>query len=188
MKTKIMGVVTVVLVLGIAHLARATLVDSNSIVQDGIEYYIQTDKFVYDLGQNVEMLYKVINLGEGKVTFTFPHSPVWQFWFEKDGEQIWSAINYRLAIYTDLTLMPGELIEFPDFRPPFIWNMRDYRNNLVDLGKYNVIGGLYDGLGYYDYTKVTVSLEIVPEPSSFLFLVFGIFGIRAKHRIKCHQG
>jgi len=164
--------------------AQATLVNPNSIIQDGIEYYVQTDKSVYDLGENVEMLYRVTNVGTENVTFTFPHSPVWQFWVEKDGEQIWSAINWRLAVLTKLTLMPEEFREFPDFRPPFIWDMRDGEDNLVGLGKYNVIGGLYDGLGYYDYTKVAVSIEIIPEPSSFLLLALGIFGIQAKHRNK----
>ncbi|MCX5637494.1 MAG: hypothetical protein NTX52_07355 [Planctomycetota bacterium] len=53
MKTKIMGIVTVVLVLGTVRLAKATLVNSNSIIEDGIEYYIQTDKSVYELGEGV---------------------------------------------------------------------------------------------------------------------------------------
>jgi hypothetical protein len=51
-----------VIVLSCAGMAGATLVNSNSIVQDDIEYYIQTNKAVYDLGENVEMLYRVTNL------------------------------------------------------------------------------------------------------------------------------
>jgi len=35
-------------------------VNSNSITQNNIEYYMQTDKSVYDLGENVEMLYRVL--------------------------------------------------------------------------------------------------------------------------------
>ena len=36
-------------------------VNSNSIIKDNIEYYIQTDKSVYKLGEKVEMLYRVTN-------------------------------------------------------------------------------------------------------------------------------
>jgi len=46
---------------------RTTLVDSNSIVEYGIEYYIQTDKSVYNLGESVEMLYRVTNVTDGNV-------------------------------------------------------------------------------------------------------------------------
>ncbi len=39
-------------------------VGSNFVVQDGIEYYMQTDKSVYDLGEDVEMSYRVTNQRE----------------------------------------------------------------------------------------------------------------------------
>jgi hypothetical protein len=171
-----------VLVLGTAQITMAEPHNSNSIILDEIEYYIQTDKPVYSLGENVEMLYRVTNLRDESVTFGFPHFPVYQFWVEKDGEQIWSAPNSWLFSVTELTLLPGEFREFPDdFSPPFIWRMRDNENNLVDLGTYNVIGGLYG----YDYTKIAVPINIVPEPSSFLLLALGVFWTRAKARKKC---
>ena len=179
--------ILVVLVLGFAGMARATLVNSNSIIQDGIEYYIQTDKAVYDLGEEVEMLYRVTNLRDESVTFGFGWYPIYQFWVEKDGETILSAINGRLAVATKFTLIPGEFREFPDFRPPFIWHMQDDENNLVGFGMYNMVGGLYDGSGRYDYTEVEVSIEIVPEPSSFFLFALGIFGIPEKHRNKYHR-
>jgi len=168
-------------------MAKATLVNSNSLIEDNIEYYMQTDKAVYDLGEEVQMLYRVTNLRDESVTFGFGWYPVYQFWVEKKGEQIWSAIGTRLAVATKLTLMPGESRVFPDFRPPFIWDMRDAENNLVGLGKYNAVGGLYNGSGHYDYTEVEVSIEIVPEPSSFLLFALGVFGIQAKHRNKYHR-
>jgi hypothetical protein len=64
--------------------------------------------------------------------------------------------------------------------------MRDNHGNLVDLGNYDMIGGLYDSFGEYDYTKVTVPIEIVPEPSTLLLLGFGILSIhRRKIRGEC---
>lgn len=43
-------------------------VNSNSKVIDGIEYYVQTDKSVYTLGENVEILFRVSNLGDNSLT------------------------------------------------------------------------------------------------------------------------
>ena len=48
-------IMAVVLVLAFAGMAGATIVNPNSIIIDEIEYYVQTDKSVYDLGENVEI-------------------------------------------------------------------------------------------------------------------------------------
>jgi hypothetical protein len=172
----------IVVLLSTSELSMAT-VDSNSIIRDGIEYYIRTDKSFYNLGENVEMLYRVTNLKDENVTFNFSAYPVYQFGVEKDRELIWSAPKFWLPIVTKLTLLPGEIREFPDdFPPPFIWNMRNNQNGLVNLGTYSIIGGLYDGLGTYDYTKVSVPIDVIPEPASFILLGFGFMTIfRQRH-------
>ena len=136
-------------------------VNSNSKVVDGIEYYIQTDKAVYNLGENVEMLYRVTNLGDEEVTFGFPGSPEWNFWVERDGENIWTAVEGWWWIGSGFTLAPSEYKEYP-----YLWDMRDHENNLlVNVGGYSVIGGL-DGAAteFYDFTRISVGIKIVPEP------------------------
>ena len=163
--------VLLALVLGTVQIAMATP-NSNTVIRDDIEYYIQTDKSAYNLGEDVEMMYRVTNLRDENVTFNFSHFPVYQFWVEQDGEQIWNAIGSRLPVLLELTLLPGESREFPDdFPPPFIWDMK-VNGNFVDPGTYNVIGGLYDGPGKYDYAKVAVSIDIIPEPSTLI--LFGV--------------
>jgi len=142
---------------------RGRRVNSNSKVVDGIEYYIQTDKSLYRLGEHVEMLYRVTNLGDEDVTFSSLPLPEWNFWVEKDGEYIWRAVNVWWGTITEFTLSPGESREFPAHDHPRIWNMRDKENNLVNVGKYSVIGGLYEGSGYYDHTKVSVPIRIIPN-------------------------
>jgi len=57
-----------IIILCLVGYAKATIIDSNSIIKDGIEYYIQTDKAVYDLGENVEILYRVTNLTDNPVS------------------------------------------------------------------------------------------------------------------------
>ncbi len=143
---------------------RGGLVNSNSIVVDDVEYYIQTDKAVYNLGENVQMLYRVTNLGDEDVTFSSLPLPEWNFWVEKHGENIWRAVNVWWAVITEFTLSPGESKEFPALSFPYVWNMRDDENNLVNVGKYNVIGGLYAGSGLWDFTRISVGIKIVPEP------------------------
>jgi len=158
------GVIVLALT-GAVKEAGANLVNSNAIVIDNVEYYIQTDKAVYDLGENVEMLYRVTNRGAEDVTFAFGALPVWNFWVEKDGEHIWRAVNGWYAAATNLTISPGESREFPALDLPWIWNMRDKESNLVNAGEYSVIGGLYAGPGLYEYSRVAVPIQIILEPA-----------------------
>ncbi len=180
MKKVISAISLMVLVFGVTPIAMATI-NSNSIIEDGIEYYVQTNKSTYDLGEDVEMLYRVTNLRSEDVTFYFGGSPAWNFWVEKDGENIWSAVEGWYAKPTMFTLAPGEYKEFPDFDPPYIWDMRDSEDNLINVGEYDVIGGLDGGAPEPDYdSMVSVPIVVVPEPSSLALLLGGIIYLTRK--------
>ncbi len=154
----------------------ALAVNWNSIEVNDVEYYVQTDKSVYELGENVEMLYRITNLGEESVTYNFGRSPEWNFWVDKDGDNTWKAVNGWWTVSSEFTLATGEYIEFPNLSEPLIWDLRDNNGIPVQLGDYLVTGGL--DWGYYDFTKVSVPIEVIPEPTTILLMAIGTLGIR----------
>jgi hypothetical protein len=172
----------ILMISGMTSIAKAE--NSNFQIVNDIKFYIETDKAVYNLGENVEMTYKVTNLRDESVTFNFGHFPVFQFSIEKDNEQIWSVPTVWFEGSSQFTLLPGETREFPDlveFPPPLIWNMRNNEDELVGLGRYNIIGELYNGFEY-DYTKTSVPINIVPEPTTIILLSFGLLPILRQRR------
>jgi hypothetical protein len=121
------------------------------------------------------MLYRITNLTDVNVMFSFPQGPAWNFWVEKDKENIWAAVTGWYAKSAIFTLAPGEYHEFPDGNPPYIWDMRDNENILINIGEYEVIGGFDAGEAEnYYYSRVSVPITIVPEPSSLALLLGGI--------------
>jgi len=135
-------------------------VNSNYRVEDGIEYYLEVDKFVYDSGEGVRMLYRVTNLSDEDVEFGFPGCPVWNFWVKKDGENIWAAVRLLLPVITTLELRAGEYEEYL-----YVWNMEDNEGGLVGPGEYDAVAGFdggMEGSGYYDFSKVSVTIKIEP--------------------------
>jgi hypothetical protein len=174
MKRAISAIGFIILLLGIAPVTMATPVNSYSIIQDDIEYYIQTDKSVYDLGENVEMLYRVTNVGSEDVIFVFTDGPVddrCDYIVEKDGDRIWdNLVRFGDRTITYLTLSP---LESEEFTMP--WNMTDFGGHQVVPGSYDITGAL-GALMFPDderYVPVSVSIEIIPEPATLFLLALG---------------
>jgi hypothetical protein len=173
MKTIISMIGFLVLVLGIAPFAMATPVNSNSIIEDGIEYYIQTDKAAYDLGENVEMLFRVTNLRDEDVTIPCSRTGEFNLLAEKNGEAIWALAHWFLWYSPGVELSAGESTHLP----PYNWDMKDDLGNLIEPGAYNVIGVMYNEPwnyahgGTYSLTEVPVPITIIPEPNSMALFV-----------------
>lgn len=182
------GIFILVLVGG----AKATLVDANSTIEDGIEYYIQTDKFVYDLGENVEMLYRVTNLRDKDVAIGCSRSGEFNLWVQKDGETIWSLWHWFKWFSPGVELSAGESQEIQH-----IWDMGDDYDNMVEPRIYNVVGVMYnEPWNYYNHgsyipTEVGVPITIIPEPSSVALFIFGLPLLRyfnkKKRRANCRK-
>ncbi len=138
--------------------------NSNSIIRDDIEYYMQTDRYIYNLGENVETLYRVTNFGDEDVMFVFPNGPKERqcaFTVDKDGEIIWDTRNLPITpAFTYFILKSSQSKEYTEK-----WNMVvPTKIGYVPayVGAYTVTGAL-DGLwlGYEErHVPVPVNINI----------------------------
>jgi len=186
MKTIISAIALAVLVLGTAQIAIAEI-DSNSIINNGVQYYIQTDKSIYELGENVNILYRVSNLTDGSVTLgrvTDDPPAYYAFRVTQGNNQIWSYFYMTVVFETiPFTLEP---LQTKEFQTP--WNMMNDNGTrwpktddfLINPGVYNIIGEL--DLVPGERVPVSVSINVIPEPSSLLLVGTGLLGILTRNR------
>lgn len=176
MKTKTSLITAIMIVFGFAGIAGATLVNSNSIIQEDIEYYIQTDKAVYNLGEDVDFLYRVTNLKdeEWRVEWFFPIFDV--IAEEKDGENFneiwnwsWDKIHHWGPIV--FTLGPQESTELNE-----IWPQIDLNGSVEIEDHTQVPPGLYRiaGVCYPTDVSIPVDITIIPEPSSLAIFIISL--------------
>ena len=152
----------------LAGCARANLVNSNSVVEDGIKYYLQTDKAVYDLGEDVEILYRVTNLTENPVDIGMVLNSYYAYVnlvITQDGNiDIWE--NCRVIPPSGYVMLTLDAYESKESQQ--IWNMTNDNGTLdrdddypVGPGSYNIMGELRLD-GGYERVPLSVSIEIVP--------------------------
>jgi len=136
-------------------------VNCNSIVKDGIEYYMQTNKSVYSLGETVEMLYRVTNLRDHEVTFNFNDQVQHYFTVKDNGNLIWDAPKVGPPAGSAFVLQPNGYKEYSE-----TWDMVDNQGILITPGTYEITGSLHPVLLAREdkdkYVPVSVSIEIVP--------------------------
>jgi len=184
------GIVTLVL----AGCAKANLVNSNSVFQDGIEYYLQTDKAVYDLGEDVETLYRVTNLRDEtwSVTAFIPVMVI--IVEEREGEnfnEIWPCEQYTVALYP-FHLGPNAYADisviWPQIDTKGTWEIED--DTQVSPGIYR-ISGSFHSCSALD-SRVAVDITIIPEPSSLVLFVGGLLIVKyfneKRGRLKNERG
>ena len=142
---------------------------ANPFTEFGIEYYVQTDKSSYTLGENVQMLFRVTNKTSETVSIRCMPMPVTDFIVQKDGSNIWQYNGLFFPAGTNIELSAGESLE-----ESCVWNMKDNDGYLVDAGTYQVVGIMYNGSWNYEShnyderkstevkTTITISSNIQP--------------------------
>ncbi|MHC4110479.1 MAG: choice-of-anchor Q domain-containing protein [Planctomycetota bacterium] len=158
------------IVLTFAATARAATTadvhNANSVVEDNIEYYMQMDKAVYDVRENVQMLYRVTNLRNEDVTIRFGDQ-VQHYFAVKQGENlIWDAPKVGFPAASSVVLPPNNYKEYTE-----TWDMTDNQGVLIMLGNYEVTGCLHPVLLSQEdkdrYVPVSISIDIIHEQRTY---------------------
>jgi len=168
-----------IVILAIAGCARANFVDSNSIIEDNIEYYIQTNKSVYNLGEDVEILYRITNLTEEEWEVTGIASlrfilvaPNGAEWFDA----IWYWFEPAPPGLDLIRLQPNESTEVSAVWPQIDTQGTPHEpgdDTQVPPGIYRITGRLKP-----TNTNVDVDITIVPEPCSLVLFVGGLLIVK----------
>ncbi len=166
----------------ISLLARADVINSNSMIVDDIEYYIQTDKEIYNLGEDVEMLYRATNLREEEWTigYTVPMMDCLVDAREEGNfNEVWYWSWNQLFIPEPFPfqLQPLESVEIDGTWPQINMNGSVYTQDHTQVlpGTYRI-----SGVFYQTGTSVAVDVAIVPEPTTLLLLGLGAVMVRRK--------
>ena len=167
-------------------------VNSNSKVEYGIEYYIETDKTVYDLGEPVEFLYKVTNVTNENVLIYCSMSPELNVVIQNSEEEtVLMRFCAWLASSRGVRLAPGESRALSGYS----WEMTDYEGYPVEPGaylepgNYHVVGIIYNqGWNLYRQdnpvpTEIAVEIMIIPEPATGLLLGLGSLGLLRRRKV-----
>ena len=169
-------IIAVSIILGLVVTARAEIV-SNSLIVDDIEYYIQADDSIYDLGEDIESLFRVTNLGDETVSIGTSYPIIDIIVSEKEGEVFNEIWNWSWdQIYPPgpvlFELDPDEFIELGG-----TWPQIDLHGSVEIEDHTQVPPGIYRVSGYLTPTdtNVVVDITIVPEPTTVL--LFGLGGL-----------
>ena len=158
-------------------------ITSNSMIIDDIEYYIQTDNSIYDLGQDVEILHRITNLGEEEWSITTLVPLMRIIVEEKVGEDFnpiwpwdWNIYPTRLV---DFILQPDESAEISA-----VWPQIDQKGTGDISDDVQVSPGIYRLCGIFNSYSwppidddIILSITIVPEPAKICLVAAGLVGI-----------
>ncbi|MCK4291707.1 MAG: hypothetical protein KAY65_00815 [Planctomycetes bacterium] len=179
MRRTIITVAAVVVVVGATEgWAGLVPVNAASVTRDGIEYYIETDKCVYDLEEDVEILYRVTNLTDEDWRVSGAGTMMDIVVAAKEGDnwrEVWWWHWYKggSAGPSVLELQPNESVEISDIWPQidYKWTPEIEDDTKVSLGVYRISGVFPRIINSY----VALDIAIIPEPSSMALFLTGTF-------------
>jgi len=144
-------------------------------------YLIETDKEVYQLGEEVRITHRAVNQGEVDVTIRFGWAPGFEFCIVAGDESMEPWFQARSPVIWWLTLTPGE-----SYITEWTWDMTDRDGIPLAPGNYDIVGVSHGALDPVlpgvDYPDVPVtSITIVPEPGMLGFVSLG-FGVLLRRK------
>ena len=158
-------------------------VNSNSKVEYGIEYSIEIDKSVCDLGEHFEFLYEVTNVTDEDVQIGCSQSPELNVMIRNSQEETVGQLFWvSLPRPRGVRLAPGESRVLAGYS----WEMTDLADypiepgDNLEPGNYYVVGIMYNQgwnlyhQGIFVPTEIGVEIMIIPEPATFAFLLVGM--------------
>jgi hypothetical protein len=190
-----MLVCTGIVILFMTGSAKATFVDANA-VEEGLEYYIRIDKGVYDLGEAIEALCRITNVGIESlnvVKIDLRYTVLFELETPTGDILIAPLIDPPLPGIPDIiTLNPGEYMERRYNITSLTWGGDGelFEEPFTMVGQY-YISSEYDN-SFADEGPVRLKPDaldfiIIPEPTSIALLGLGsaCLVVHKKGRVKC---
>ena len=176
LKSLVIGTATAA---GLAGRLDAESTNSASKVLDGTEYYFQTDKFSYSLGETVNFDYRITNLNFEPENYRFADSQSFEVIVKKEGLEVyrWSYDWLFMASGMEFTLNPGESREFND-NYYYHWDQSDWNGTQQTWDDIPATPGSYTLTAEalcsdWNQNRVSLNIEITPEPATFTLLGVG---------------
>ena len=152
------------MVLGACAGSQALGPNHAAIVEDGIEYYLETDKSSYTLSESVQIRYRIMNkTDEVKELGSVPNCEycVQQFQITLKGKEVWRSCRVIPPCGTKtFRLNPHESWEYSDIA----WNMVNDHGTLEPDDDFPIVPGVYTITGKLwslaDHSRVPVSVSI----------------------------
>jgi len=139
-----------------------------------LEYVLQTDKPVYQLGEDVHVIQRLTNRASGDFTMEFMQEPGFDLWVLEDGNRIWSQSGgWAFPVVWYLTLGPGESVE-----RQYTWDMTDDEGNPVGPGQYDLVG-------VPQRSEARTQITIIPEPGTIALMLLGL-GLLTRRPMRRH--
>ena len=150
--------------LGACVSSRTPMSNNATVEEDGIEYYLKSDKSSYALGESVQIRYRVTNKTDKvKELGSVPNCEycVQQFQIKLRGKEMWKSCRVIPPCGTKtFRLNPYESWEYSDVA----WNMVNDNGTLEPDDDFPVVPGVYTITGKLwsleDNSRVPVSISI----------------------------